>query len=110
MHSQIEGKEEFKKAALAIVIESDKLKYDKFFTICRVCAQKTAKFVNYLQIRIEPEHKLIKNYIYRILLGERKQTVGGPPPTPALKNLKDKLTSRGEWGGSKGKGKGNEKK
>ena len=33
IHSQIGGKDEFKKAALAIVMENDQLKYDKFFTI-----------------------------------------------------------------------------
>jgi len=35
--------------------------------------------------------------------------VGGPPPTPALKNLKDKLISRGDWGGISGKGNGKNK-
>ena len=75
IHSHIEGKEDFKKAVLTIVMENVQLKFDKLFAICRVCTLKTAKHVNYLQIRIEPEHKLIKNYIYRTLLGEGKRTV-----------------------------------
>ena len=91
---------------LAIVTENDVLIYEEYFQIRRICILQLAKHVNYLQIRVEPEQKAIKDYIYRTLLGEGKQTVGGPPPTPALKNLKDKLTSRGDWGRTKGKRKG----
>lgn len=109
-HSKVEGVEDFKKAVLAIVFKEKVLNYEEYFTFCRVCTLKTAKHVNYLSIRIEPEHALIKNFIYKTLLSEGKKTVGGPPPTPALKNLKDKLISRGQWGGEKGKGKGKDNK
>ena len=71
-----------------------------------MCTLKTAKHVTYLTIKIEPEYPQIKNFIYKTLLEDGKKTVGGPPPTPALKNLKEKLIIRGQWGSEKGKGKG----
>ena len=105
VYPEIEGKEEFKTAALAIVTENDQLKYDKFFQICMVCTLKIAKCANYLHIRIEPEHELIKNYIYRTLLGEGEQTVGGAPPTPALKEPERQVNQQGRMGREQRQGK-----
>ena len=47
---------------------------------------------------------------FKTLLSEGKKTVGGPPLIPALKNLKEKLISRGQWGGEKVKGKDKDNK
>ena len=102
-HSKIEGVEDFKKAVLAIVCpgETKVLNYEAYYTFCRMCTLKTAKHASYLTIKIKPEYPLIKDFIYKTLLAEGKKTVGGPPPTPALKNLKEKLINRGQWGGKK---------
>jgi hypothetical protein len=107
-HSKVTGVEDFRKTVLAIVCpgETKTLNYELYYTFCRMCTLKTAKHVSYLTIKIEPAYPQIKNVIYQTLLAEGKKTVGGPPPTPALKQLKEKLIYRGQWGSEKGKGNG----
>ena len=86
--------------------DTQTLNYEAYYTFCRMCTLETPKHIAYPTIKIEPEFPLIKSFMYKTLLAEGKKTVGGPPPTPALRTLKEKLIYRGQWGSEKGKGKG----
>jgi hypothetical protein len=107
-HSKQPGVEDFKKAVLKIVCPGDTqtLKYEEYHTFIKMCTLKTAKHIAYLTIKIEIEFPLIKTFMQKTLLAEGKKTLGGPPPTPALRHLKEKLINKGLWGNEKGKGKG----
>ena len=64
----------------------------------------TGKKADYLQFHIGREHEKLERLLTQELLKDGKKTKEGPAPGGGLRELKDKLKDRGEFGKGKGKG------